>query len=75
MAITKVLRMVFLDEADKSRAINVQDPDDEITGLDVETVMDSIITKNVFSTAGGDLVSKVKAEVVEREVTSLYSNS
>jgi len=67
-----VLRMVFKDEADKSRAINVQDPDPEVTGLDVEAVMDSVIAKNVFTTAGGDLVSKVKAEIVEREVTSLY---
>jgi len=72
MAATQVLRMVFKDAADKSRAINVQDPDSEITGLDVEAVMDSILTKNVFETAGGDLVSKVKAEIVERDVTTLY---
>jgi hypothetical protein len=72
MAATQVLRMVFKDAADKSRAINVQDPDPEITGLDVEAVMDSILTKNVFETAGGDLVSKVKAEIVERDVTTLY---
>jgi hypothetical protein len=71
MATTKVLRMVFMDATDRSRAINVQDPDDEITGMEVEAVMDSIISRNIFTTAGGDLVSKVKAEVVEREVTTL----
>lgn len=75
MATTTVLRMVFEDQAGKSRAINVQDPDPEITGMEVEAVMDSVISRNVFDTAGGDLVSKVKAEVVEREVTSLYTNS
>lgn len=34
--------------------------------------MDSIISRNVFDTAGGDLISKVKAEIVEREVTTLF---
>lgn len=72
MATTSVLRMVFLDATDKSRAINVQDPDPEITSMEVEAVMDSVISRNVFDTAGGDLVSKVKAEIVEREVTTLF---
>ncbi len=75
MASTKVLRMVFLDEADKSRAINVQDPTAEITALEVEAVMDSVISKNVFDTAGGALVSKVKAEVVERDVTNIFGGN
>ena len=39
--------------------------------MEVEAVMDSIISRNIFTTTGGDLVSKVKAEVVEREVTTL----
>lgn len=72
MATTSVLRMVFLDATDKSRAINVQDPDPEITAMEVEAVMDSVISRNVFDTAGGNLVSKVKAEIVEREVTTLF---
>jgi hypothetical protein len=71
MAATKVLRMIFKDATDKSRAVNVMDPDDEITAMEVEAVMDSIISRNIFDTAGGDLVSKYKAEVVEREVTVL----
>ncbi len=75
MATTTVLRMIFTDEEGRNRAINVQDPDPAITSSEVETVMDSVISKNVFSTTGGDLVGKVKAEIVEREVTSLYSNS
>ena len=72
MATTSVLRMVFLDATDKSRAINVQDPDPAITSMEVEAVMDSVISRNVFDTAGGNLVSKVKAEIVEREVTTLF---
>lgn len=74
MAATKVLRLIFKDQEDKNRAINVQDPDSEITSAQVEAVMDSIITKNVFQTMGGNLVSKVKAEIVEREVTEVYSS-
>ena len=75
MATTKVLRMVFKDATDKSRALNVMDPDAEITSMEVEAVMDSVISRNIFTTAGGDLVSKVKAEVVEREVTTLFGGN
>jgi hypothetical protein len=67
--------MVFSDQAGSSRAVNVQDPDIAVTGPQVEAVMDSIIAKNVFETAGGDLVGKVKAEIVERSVTSLYAQA
>jgi hypothetical protein len=71
MAETKVLRMVFKDATDTSRAINVSDPADTIDAAGVGAVMDDIILKNIFDTAGGDLVSKVKAEIVERSVTDL----
>ncbi len=68
---SSTLRMVFRNTEDRLSAISVPDPDPELTALEVEEVMDSIIVKNLFTTTGGDLVSKVRAEVVSRTVDVL----
>lgn len=68
---SEILRLVFRNAEDKLSAISLPDPDSELTGPQVSAVMDSIITKNIFQTTGGDLVSKVRAEVVSRTVDVL----
>ncbi len=65
------LRMVFKNAEDRMSAISVPDPNPELTALEVTEVMDSILTTNIFNTTGGDLVSKVRAEVVSRTVDVL----
>ncbi len=65
------LRMVFLNAAERLTAISVVDPAPDLTAQGIEDVMDSIIAKNVFVTSGGDLISKVRAEVVSRTVEIL----
>ena len=65
---SETLRMIFRNAEDRLSAISIPDPDPELTALEVEEVMDSIITTNIFTTTGGDLVSKVRAEVVARTV-------
>jgi translation initiation factor RLI1 len=65
------LQMIFRNTANRNSTISVADPDSEITALDVEAVMDSIISRNIFDTSGGDLQSKVKAQVVSRTVDVL----
>ncbi len=67
----QTLRMVFRNAEDRIVSVNVADPDPEITEMAVDAVMDSILTKNVFMTTGGDLVSKVRAEIISREVNVL----
>ncbi len=47
------------------------DPKDELTGAEYDTVMDSILAKNVFDSNGTDLEAKVRAEVVSRSVDVL----
>jgi hypothetical protein len=67
----KTLRMIFKNAAGKNVSINLPDPDSEITAMEVEAVMDSVISRNVFDTSGGDIESKVRAEVVARDVDVL----
>ena len=68
---SETLQMIFSNAEGRNTTISVVDPDGTLTGLEVEAVMDSIITKNVFHTTGGDLISKVRAQVVSRSVDVL----
>jgi len=65
------LQMSFRNEENRMSTISIADPDPELSIEDVEPVMDSIIAKNVFETTGGDLVEKVRAQVVTRTVDVL----
>jgi len=68
---SETLQMIFSNFEGRNSTVSVADPDPAITALDVETVMDSILTRNVFKTSGGDLVAKVRAQVVSRTVDVL----
>lgn len=74
MATTQVLRMVFLNAASKQVNLSVNNPKDTLTAAEVQAVMDSIIAKNVFLSAGGDLVSKVSARIVDTTTNELFSS-
>ncbi len=67
----ETLRMVFRNAEGRVVSINIPDPDSELTSAEVEAVMDSVVVKNVFMTTGGDIISKVRAEVVTRGVDIL----
>ena len=68
---SETLQMIFSNVEGRNTTISVGDPDPEITALDVETVMDSIIDRNVFETSGGDINGKVRAQIVSRTVDTL----
>jgi hypothetical protein len=63
------LEMVFRNQAGYLVTISVIDPRPDITAGEVETVMDTIIAQNIFTSPSGDLVQKVEARVIERTYT------
>ena len=65
------LQMIFSNTEGRNSTISVADPNPALTEMEVDMVMDSIITKNVFETTGGELVGKVRAQVVTRTVDVL----
>jgi hypothetical protein len=64
----KTLRLIFRNVEGRSVTISVKDPEDTIEAEDVEDAMDQIMEANVFTSSGGDLTQKVRAEVVGRTV-------
>ena len=68
---TETLQMIFRNFDGRNTTISVSDPDPELTAQDVSDVMDLVVAHNVFQTTGGDIVSKVKAQVVSRAVNVL----
>ena len=67
----KVLEMHFRNETGKEVTIFVNEPKDGLTAVAVNAVMQSIITKNIFSTASGDLVQIVSAQLRSTDVAEL----
>ena len=73
MATTKTLRMSFLNQAGKTVSISLDNPKEALTTATVETAMDLVIAKNIFTTSGGDLVSKSDAKLISTDTVDLYT--
>lgn len=70
----QTLSLQFTNESGKNVSITVADPISPADGVAVNTVMDDIITRNVFLTDGGELVEKKSAQIVTREVEDIEMN-
>ena len=68
---TKTLEMVFRNAGGTEVSLQLADPKDAITKLEVNTAMQNIITKNIFTTSGGDLVDIVDAQIRVRDTLAL----
>lgn len=68
----KVLRMVFRNAAGRAVTITLDNPKDTLTQAQVSSAMDQIISKNIFTSSGGDLVEKSLAEIVDTSRNTLY---
>ena len=67
----KTLELVFRNQSGKEVTINLANPKDDVTQAQAKTVMQDILTKNIFSTKGGDLAQIVDARVLTRDAVSL----
>jgi len=72
MAVAQTLQMSFLTQAGTRATISLDNPKDTLTQAEVTAAMDQIIAKNIFNTAGGDLVSKYSAQIVDTTTNVLY---
>jgi hypothetical protein len=64
--------MVFLTQGGRTFNITLPGPREDLTSGEVETVMDLVIDKNIFDTAGGDLTGKKDIKVINTATTDLF---
>lgn len=67
----KVLEMLFDTAAGKKFTISVDEPREDLTGEEVDSGMQALLTTNAFYADGANLVSAYQARIVERNVTEL----
>jgi hypothetical protein len=75
MAVTQTLQMTFVNAVGTRATISLDNPKDTLTQAEVTAAMDQIIAKNIFNSAGGDLVSKYSAEIIDTTTNVLYEQA
>lgn len=67
---TKKLVMAFKTTDDKKVSLSLDDPREDITEAEIKSVMDLVISKNVFAPNGADFASIIDAKIVVTDTTS-----
>ena len=65
----KTLELRFENEEGKNVTISLDSPIEPVDPAAINAAMDEIIAQNAFDSSGGELVAKINARVVERNVT------
>jgi len=68
---SKKLSMSFATSLGGQSSLTVDEPKEGLTEADVRTVMDSIITNNIFNTTKGNLAGVKAAEIVTTTTETL----
>jgi len=66
------LRMLFRNQEGKNVTITLNNPKDDLTTAEIETAMDLVIAKNIFTSTGGDIVAKQDIRVISNTTNDLY---
>jgi len=65
------LEMDFLDIDGKRFRLSIEDPKEDIDGIQVETAMEDIIEHNIFESNEGDLSDIDRARIVTTSIQEL----
>ncbi len=69
----QTLQLVFRNEENSLFTLSLTSPRADLELPEVTAAMDTVISKNIFHTTGGDLVSKVLARIVTRDVEEIIT--
>lgn len=67
----KLLELQFVNLEGKNTNIGIDSPKENLTAAEIALAMDKMIAANVFTSGGGDLVSKKGARLVDRTVKDI----
>lgn len=67
--IARRLVLSFKTSSDKTVSLSVDDPRTDITETEIKTLMDLVISKNIFAPNGSDITTALEAKVVTTNTT------
>ncbi|RDW15546.1 DUF2922 domain-containing protein [Oceanobacillus chungangensis] len=67
----KTLELKFVNNDGKIVTHSIEKPIEPVDPAAINAAMDEILTQNAFTSAGGDLVSKKSARLVEHNVEEI----
>lgn len=65
------LEMIFSNQAGRRATISVDNVREDVTQQEVQSAMDTILDRGVFTTNGGDLLAIGSARIVATEITEI----
>lgn len=65
----KSLLMTFVNTEGKKVGLRIDNIKEDLTESEISQAMDLILTKNIFSSSGGELKIKDSAQIVEKNVS------
>lgn len=70
---SSTLEMTFITDLGGRLKISLPDPRQDITAVEVEGAMNTIIEKNIFSSSTGDAAAIHSARVVTKDIEEIIS--
>jgi len=67
--------MVFRNQEGKNVTITLGNPKENLTAAEIETAMDLVVARNIFASAGGDIVAKQDIRVISNTTNDMYDPS
>jgi hypothetical protein len=71
----KRLELIFKNAAGTKNILSLINPKDALTQADVQTAMNAVVSQNIFSSKGGDLVQVLGARVIAKDTTEIIPMS
>lgn len=69
--VERTLSMAFKDAVGKKHSVSIRDIKEDVEDSKVIAIMEAIVTDKLIKTESGELVEKVAAQIVNREVTKV----
>jgi hypothetical protein len=63
--------MVFQNQAGKNVSISIPEIREDAAPAEIKTLMELIVSKNIFESIGGDLVGIMEANIISRDVQEI----
>lgn len=68
----KVLRMAFINAGGSTFSITLPQPRTDLTAAEIEAAMNLVISKNIFTSNGGNLVDISDIKIIDTTTNDLF---